>query len=112
MNDNSRLRWKNSLAIPIVALLLVVAVGMLLIGYLINDRVFYIALEEREKDKANSIRFATRSIIDAEVRKLSTLSGLLKTDDGLAAAAREEGRHIQGERGAAHAAEVLLRRFA
>ena len=86
MKDSSRLRWKNSLAIPIVALLLVVAVGMLLIGYLINDRVFYIALEEREKDKANSIRFATRSIIDAEVRKLSTLSSLLKTDDGLEAA--------------------------
>jgi signal transduction histidine kinase len=79
------LRWKNSLAIPIVALLLVVAVGMLLIGYLINDRVFYSALEEREKDKANSIRFATRSMIDAEVRKLSTLSGILKMDDGLAA---------------------------
>ncbi len=86
MNDRFRLRRKNSLAIPIVALLLVVAVGMLLIGYLINDRVFYSALEEREKDKANSIRFATRSIIDAEVRKLSTLSGILKTDDGLTSA--------------------------
>jgi signal transduction histidine kinase len=80
------LRWKNSLAIPIVALLLVVAVGMLLVGYVINDQVFYSALEEREKDKANSIRFATRSIIDSEVRKLSTLSGILKADDGLAAA--------------------------
>ena len=86
MNDSSRLRWKNSLAVPIVALLLVVAVGMLLVGYFINDRVFYSALEERERDKANSIRFATRSIIDAEVRKLSTLSGILKTDDGLEAA--------------------------
>jgi len=86
LNDSSRLRWKNSLAIPIVALLLVVAVGMLLIGYVINDRVFYTALEERERDKANSIRFATRSIIDSEVRKLSTLSSLLKTDYGLAAA--------------------------
>ncbi|HEY5460961.1 MAG TPA: ATP-binding protein [Deferrimonas sp.] len=65
---------------PIVALLLVVAVGMLLIGYVVNDRVFYSALEEREKDKANSIRFATRSIIDAEVRRLSTISRLLNAD--------------------------------
>ncbi|MDD5761528.1 MAG: ATP-binding protein [bacterium] len=80
------MRWKNSLAIPVIALLLVVAIGMMLIGYVVNDRVFYTALEEREKDKANSIRFATRSIIDAEVRKLSTLSGILKTDDGLVAA--------------------------
>ncbi|GAB4240056.1 MAG: hypothetical protein OHK0028_18130 [Deltaproteobacteria bacterium] len=79
------MRWKNSLAVPIVALLLALAVGMLLAGYVINDRVFYTALEEREKDKANSIRFAVRSIIDAEVRKLSTLSSLLKSDDGLAA---------------------------
>jgi signal transduction histidine kinase/CheY-like chemotaxis protein len=79
------LRWKNSLAIPVIALLLVVAVGMLMIGYFINDRVFYTALEEREKDKANSIRFATKSIIDSEVRKLSTLSGILKTDGGIVA---------------------------
>jgi signal transduction histidine kinase len=79
------LRWKNSLAVPIVALLLVLAVAMLLVGYVINDRVFYTALEEREKDKANSIRFAVRSVIDAEVRKLSTLSSLLKSDEGLSA---------------------------
>lgn len=79
------MRWKNSLAVPIVALLLVVAVGMLLIGYVVNDRVFHSAIEEREKDKANSILFATRSIIDAEVRKLSTLSNLLKDDPGLSA---------------------------
>ncbi len=80
------MRRKNSLAIPIVSLLLVVAVGMMLIGYFVNDRVFYTALEERERDKANSIRFATQSIMDAEVRKLSTLSGILRTDDGLTAA--------------------------
>ena len=44
------MRWKNTLAVPIIALLLVVAIGMLLIGYVVNDRVFYSALEEREKD--------------------------------------------------------------
>jgi len=86
------LRWKNSLAIPVIALLLVVAIGMLLIGYIVNDRVFYTALEEREKDKANSIRFATQSILDAEVRKLSTLSGLLKADDGIIAGVNEYHR--------------------
>ncbi len=80
------MRWKNSLAVPIVALLLLLAVGMLLIGYYINDKVFYTAIEERERDKANSIRFATRSIIDTEVRKISTLSGILKTDARIAAA--------------------------
>jgi signal transduction histidine kinase/CheY-like chemotaxis protein len=82
---SSHLRWKNSLAVPIVALLLVLAIAMLLVGYFINDRFFYDALEEREKDKANSIRFATRSIIDAEVRKLSILSNLLKADQGISA---------------------------
>ena len=77
------LRWKNSLAVPIVALLMVVAIGMLLIGSVVNDRVFHSALEEREKDKANSIRFATRSIIDAEVRRLSAISKILDTDGDL-----------------------------
>jgi len=76
------LRWKNSLAIPVIALLLVVAIGMLLIGYIVNDRVFYTALEEREKDKANSIRFATQSILDAEVRKLSTFRASLRRTTG------------------------------
>ena len=74
------MRWKNSLAVPIVALLLVVSVGMLLIGYVVNDRLFYSALEEREKDKGNSIQFATRSIIDDEVRRLSTISKVLNAD--------------------------------
>jgi signal transduction histidine kinase len=77
------LRWKNSLAVPIVALLLVVAIGMLLIGYVVNDQVFHFALEERERDKANSIRFATRSIIDDEVRRLSTITKVLHTTEGL-----------------------------
>jgi rhamnosyltransferase subunit B len=36
----------------------------------------------------------------------------LLANDGLAAGAREESRLVQKERGAAHAAEVLLRRFA
>ncbi|MGZ8463427.1 MAG: ATP-binding protein, partial [Candidatus Deferrimicrobiaceae bacterium] len=79
------MRWKNSLAIPIVALLLAVAIGMLLIGYVINNRVFYTALEGREKDKTNSIRFATLTIIDSEVRKLTTLSNLLNTDGKITA---------------------------
>lgn len=77
------MRWRNSLAIPIVALLLVVAVATLLVGYFINDRGFFSAMEEREKEKGNNILFATRSIVDAEVRKLSTLSNLLKTDQRL-----------------------------
>jgi len=89
------LRLKNTLAIPIVGLLVVLAVAMLLIGYFVNNRVFYSALEEREKDKANSIRFATRSILDAEVRRLSTISRILNTDralvDGLALYGRAEG---------------------
>jgi signal transduction histidine kinase len=80
------LRRKNSLAIPIIALLLFVAAVMLLVGYFVNDRVFNSALEEREKDKINSIRFATQSLIESEARKLSTLSGLLKTNEGLASA--------------------------
>jgi hypothetical protein len=36
----------------------------------------------------------------------------LLANDGLAAAAREECRLVQKERGAAHAAEVLHQRFA
>ncbi|MHB1024638.1 MAG: ATP-binding protein [Desulfobacteria bacterium] len=80
------MRWKNSLAVPIVALLLVVAIGMLLIGYVVNDRVFYSALAEREKDKANSIRFATLSIIDTEVRRLSAISRILASNADLSKA--------------------------
>jgi len=79
------LRWKNSLAVPIVALLLVIAIGMLLIGYIVNNRVFLSALEERERDKANSIRFATLSVIDDEVRRLSTLAKILNSNGGLTA---------------------------
>ncbi len=80
------MRWKNSLAVPIIVLLLVVALGMLLVGYYINERVFYSALEERERDKVNSIRFATRSIIDTEIRKLSTLSRVLKVNQQMVSA--------------------------
>ena len=39
------MRWKYSLAVPIVALLMVVAIVMLLIGSVVDDRVFYSALE-------------------------------------------------------------------
>jgi len=92
------LRWKNSLAVPIIGLLLVVATGMLLIGYVVNDRVFHSALEEREKDKANSIRFATRSIIDAEVRRLSTVSRILNTDEDIVAGVTRL-RHGKGDPG-------------
>jgi signal transduction histidine kinase len=95
---SSTLRWRNTLAVPIVALLLVVAIGMLLIGYVINDRVFHSALEEREKDKANSIRFATRSIIDAEVRRLSTISKILNADGNLSTGIARY-QHAKGDPG-------------
>jgi len=92
------LRWKRSLAVPIVALLLIVSVGMLLIGYIVNDQLFYSALEEREKDKGNSIRFATRSIIDDEVRRLSTISKVLNADTELSAGVLHL-QHTKGDLG-------------
>ena len=45
-------------------------------------------------------------------RSLACELEALLANGGLAATAREEGRLVQKERGAAHAAEVLLRRFA
>ncbi|MGZ8474203.1 MAG: response regulator [Candidatus Deferrimicrobiaceae bacterium] len=68
------MRWKNSLAVPIVALLLVVAVGMLLIGYVVNDRVFHSAIETSllqttaifhpDPDRYRAVLYAPLKVVD------------------------------------------------
>ncbi|MGZ8450061.1 MAG: response regulator [Candidatus Deferrimicrobiaceae bacterium] len=68
------MRWKNSLAVPIVALLLVVAFGMLLIGYVVNDRVFHSAIETSllqttaifhpDPDRYRAVLYAPLKVVD------------------------------------------------
>jgi len=57
------LRSRNTIAIPIVLLLLFIGAGILTAGYYINKSVFHAVFEERENNKARNIHLTIESII-------------------------------------------------
>ena len=75
-----KLRPRNTIAIPIVVLLLFIGTGILTAGYYINKSVFHSVFEERESNKARNIHLTIESIISTEVNRISSLAKILKND--------------------------------
>ena len=75
-----KLRPRNTIALPIVLLLLFIGAGILTAGYYINKSVFHAVFEERESSKASNIHLTIESIVSAEVERISSLARILKND--------------------------------
>ena len=75
-----KLRPRNTIAIPIVLLLLFIGAGILTAGYYINKSVFHAVFEERESNKARNIHLTIESIVTTEVNRISSLAKILKND--------------------------------
>jgi len=74
------LRPRNTIAIPIVLLLIIIGAGILTAGYFINKSVFHAVFEERESNKARNIHLTIESIVSTEVNRISSLAKILKND--------------------------------
>jgi PAS domain S-box-containing protein len=75
-----KLRPRNTIAIPIVLLLLFIGAGILTAGYYINKSVFHAVFEERESNKARNIHLTIESLVSTEVNRISSLAKILKND--------------------------------
>jgi len=75
-----KLRPRNTIAVPIVLLLLIIGAGILTAGYYINKSVFHAVFEERESNKAGNIHLTIESIVSTEVNRISSLAKILKND--------------------------------
>src|SRR3990170_6382831 len=75
-----KIRVRNSIAIPIVLILLSIALVILVTGYYINKSVFYSVFEERESNKARNIHLTIESIVSTEVKRISSMARILKND--------------------------------
>ena len=75
-----KIRVRNSIAIPIVLILLSIGLGILVAGYYINKSVFYSVFEERESNKARNIHLTIESIVSTEVKRISSLAKILRND--------------------------------
>ena len=80
------MRLKNSLAIPIIILLVVVSSCTLYVGYYINMHSLRRALEARERDKADSVYFTINSLIKEDISYLPRLSKLVSKNHELSTA--------------------------
>ncbi|HWS15597.1 MAG TPA: PAS domain S-box protein, partial [Candidatus Methylomirabilis sp.] len=79
-----KLRFRNTIAIPIVVLLLSIGAGLLTAGYYINKSVFFNVFEERESNKARNIHLTIESIVSTEAKRISTFAKILKNDTDIA----------------------------
>src|SRR5512143_3778759 len=75
-----KFRPPNTIAIPIVLLLLFIGAGILTAGYYVNKSVFHAVFEERESNKARNIHLTIESIVSTEMNRISSLSKILKND--------------------------------
>ena len=80
------MRLKNSLAIPIIILLIVVACCTLYVGYYINIHSLRSALEARERDRADNVYFTIDSLIKEDINYLSKLSKMVSKNYELSTA--------------------------
>ena len=74
------LRLRDTIAVPIVLLLLFIGAGILTAGYYINKSVFHSVFEERESNKARNLHLTIESIVATEVNRISSLAKILKND--------------------------------
>jgi PAS domain S-box-containing protein len=78
-----RLRIRNTVAIPIVLLLLSLTLGVLVSGYYVNKRVFRDVFEERERNRAKGIHLTIESLVSREEKRVSDFASVLKKDTDL-----------------------------
>jgi signal transduction histidine kinase len=71
---------RNSIAFPIVLILLAIALVILVTGYYVNKSVFYSVFEERESNNARNIHLTIESIVSTEVKRISSMAKILKND--------------------------------
>jgi hypothetical protein len=83
---NSKMKWRKSLLVSIIVLLIVTTLTPLLIGYWISLANLRRSLEAREEDKASGIHSIVKSIIGMEIDKLKAISSLIRNDHVLAQA--------------------------
>jgi PAS domain S-box-containing protein len=79
------MKLRNSLAIPIIFILVFVAFSTLFVKYYFNIQTLRKAIESREEDKTEDIYFIINSMIKGEVKNLTALSKVLKENRDLAA---------------------------
>ena len=79
-----KFRPRNTIALPIVLLLLFIGAGILTAGYYINKSVFHAVFEERESNKARNIHRTIESIVSTDVNRISSLANILKNDTDIA----------------------------
>jgi signal transduction histidine kinase/CheY-like chemotaxis protein len=72
--------YRNSIAIPIILILLFIAAGILFAGYYINEHVFYNVFEERESSKARNIHLTIESLISSEEKRITSFAKVLRRD--------------------------------
>src|SRR5512139_1619890 len=75
-----KLRPRNSIALPVVAILLLLTLAIFTAGYYVNKSVFYTIFEERESNKARNIHLTIESIVSTEVKRISSFAKILKND--------------------------------
>jgi PAS domain S-box-containing protein len=80
------MRLKNSLAIPIIILLVAVACGTLYTGYYLTIHSLRAVLEARERDKADNAFFIIDSDIKKDVDDLARLTRIISRNQELSAA--------------------------
>ena len=80
------MRLKNSLAIPIIILLIVVSCCSLYLDYYINIHSLRSALEARERDRADNVYFTIDSLIKEDIDSLSKLSKMVSKNHELSTA--------------------------
>ena len=90
-----KLNPRNTIAIPVAAILLLITIGIFTAGYYANKSVFYTIFEERESNKARNIHLTIESIVSSEVKRISSLAKILKNDTDLVYAVY----HYNGTRG-------------
>ncbi len=79
------MKIRNSLALPIIFILVFVAFSTLFVGYYFNIQILRKSLESREEDKTRDILFIINSMINEEIKNLAILSKVLREDKDLAA---------------------------
>ena len=81
---NYVIKFRNSIAIPIILILLFITAGILLAGYYINKNVFYNVFEERENNKLRNIHLTIESLISGEEKMIAGFAKVLKRDTDIA----------------------------
>ncbi len=76
-------KFRHSIAIPIILILLFLTTGILLAGYYINKNVFYNVFEERENNKLKNIHLTIESLISGEEKRIADFAKVLKRDSDI-----------------------------